>query len=128
MADADWRRREDLLVAAVVAHTVAVGLVLLLAPRWGLRLGGWAALPPLFFPRQAGAFHFAVALGYALEYARQRGVTLLVATKAIATVFLFSATASGEAAWLIPASGAGDAAMGLAVLLVHRAAGRGRLA
>jgi hypothetical protein len=118
------RRLEDVLVAAVVAHTVAVGLVLLVVPGWGLRLGGWTAPPPLFFPRQAGAFHLAVAFGYALEYARRRSVTLLVVTKAIATVFLSSAAASGEGAWLIPASAAGDAAMGAAVLLAHRGARR----
>lgn len=122
------RRLEELLVAAVVAHSVAVGLVLLLAPGWGLRLGGWTTLPPLFFPRQAGAFHVAVAIGYALEYARRRSVALLVVTKAIATAFLASAAVSGEAAWLIPASAVSDAAMGAAVLLAHRGTRRPALA
>ena len=49
---------------------------------------------PLFFPRQAGAFHFVVAAVYLVEYFRYRGVLLLVMTKSIAVVFLFLTTLS----------------------------------
>jgi hypothetical protein len=123
MTRARLLRAEAVLVAAVVAHSVAVGLVLVIVPAWGLRFGGWSAVPPLFFPRQAGVFHFAVSFGYALEFLRGRGVTLLVFTKTIAVVFLVAASAAG-APWLVPASAAADAAMGAAVLLAHRAAVR----
>jgi hypothetical protein len=125
MARARLLRAEALLVAAVVAHSLAVGLVLVAVPAWGLRFGGWTSAPPLFFPRQAGVFHFAVAFGYALEFVRGRGVTLLVFTKSLAVVFLGVATALGDAPWLVPASAAADAAMGAAVLLLHRSAVRG---
>jgi hypothetical protein len=130
MTRARLLRAEALLVAAVVAHTLAVGLVLVAVPAWGLRFGGWTSTPPLFFPRQAGVFHFAVGFGYALEFLRGRGVTLLVFTKSLAVVFLTTATALGAAPWLVPASAAADAAMAAAVLLVHRAAvgGAGRAA
>lgn len=121
MTRARLLRAEAVLVAAVVAHSVAVGLVLVAMPAWGLRFGGWSAVPPLFFPRQAGVFHFAVSFGYALEFLRARGVTLLVFTKSLAVVFLAAATAAG-APWLVPASAAADGAMIAAVLLVHRAA------
>lgn len=122
-------RAEAVLVGAVVAHSLGVGLVLLATPEWGLRFGGWAATPPLFFPRQAGAFHLAVSFGYALEFLRVRGVALLVFTKTVAVAFLVSAaTFGGESAWLVPASAAADAAMAAAVLVLHRAARPGSLA
>lgn len=125
MTRARLLRAEAVLVAAVVAHSLGVGLVLVAVPSWGLRFGGWTSSQPLFFPRQAGVFHFAVAFGYALEFLRARGVTLLLFTKSLAVLFLTAATAIGSAPWLVPASAAADAAMAAAVLLLHRAAIRG---
>lgn len=122
MSRARLLRAEAVLVGAVVAHSVAVGTVLVALPEWGLRFGGWTATPPLFFPRQAGVFHFAVSFGYALEFLRARGVTLLLFTKALAVVFLAAATAAGADPWLVPASAAADAVMAAAVWLLHRAA------
>jgi nitrite reductase/ring-hydroxylating ferredoxin subunit len=117
------RRLERLVVIAVALHSVAVGLVLLFATVWGLRLGGFVVPPSLFFARQAGAFHVVVAAGYLIEYLRHRSVRFLVLTKTIAVAFLLAETVRG-APWCVPASAAGDAAMAILVLGVHAAAGR----
>lgn len=116
-----WERRvEPWLVGAIVLHSVGVGVCLVFAPAWSAAFGGWGAASPLFFPRQAGAFHFVVAFGYWRELRRWRSVGLLVATKALATVFLLGAWALGEAAWAVPFSGLADAAMGAVVWWLHR--------
>jgi len=117
-------RLERWLVALIVAHSAAVGAMLLFDAGWATRFAGWPAVHPLFFPRQAGAFHFVVAFAYAYEYARLRGVTILVFTKSVAFVFLVSAWVLGEGAWSVPLSGLSDGLMGLTALVVHRLTAR----
>ncbi len=102
----------------VALHSAIVGLMLLGAPAWSVRFAGWPAASPLFFPQQAGVFHFVVVLGYIQEFHATRGVRLLVATKTIAFVFLISTWLAGEAAWSVPFSGIADGAMGLGVALL----------
>jgi len=114
------RRLEQLAVHVVALHSVAVGFGLLFLTRWGTRLGGWPDVAPLFFPRQAGIFHFVVVTGYLLEYHRSGGVTFLLATKAIAVGFLLAMTALDGGPWMVPASAAGDALMGAAIWALHR--------
>jgi len=127
----DPRRLFDLerwTVWLVALHSAVVGLMLLGFPAWSARFGGWSGASPLFFPMQAGVFHFVVVLGYVQEFHAQRGVRLLVATKTIAFVFLISAWLSGEAAWSVPFSGFADGAMGLGVALIDRARRRAEAA
>lgn len=111
---------ERWLVVLVAAHSVAVGAMLLLAPSWSTGFAGWSDVEPLFFPRQAGVFHFVVAFAYLWEHRRTGSVTILVTTKATACVFLLASTALGETAWSVPFSGVADGLMGLAVWRVHR--------
>lgn len=118
-------RRLRLAVVLIALHSYAVGLALILVTGWGTRFGGFGEVTPLFFPRQAGVFHLVVATGYLLEYFRYRGVLLLLFAKSCAVVFLTAYWLAAPGAWAVPLSGLGDAAMGLAVLLVWRAA-RGR--
>ena len=112
------------LVVLIALHSIVVGLFLSFATDWGARLGGFPSPVPLFFPRQAGAFHFVVAGVYLVEYFAYRGVALLVMTKAIAVVFLGLTSALVVVPWVVPLSGLGDFAMGAAVLLLRRARGR----
>jgi len=113
-------RAETALVSLIALHSVVVGLLLVFATDWGARFGGFGEVSPRFFARQAGAFHFVVAGVYMMEYVRYRGVLLLVLTKSAAVVFLSLTVALDHAPWLVVLSGAGDAAMGLAVLLGER--------
>ncbi len=113
-------RAERWLVVLIALHTYAIGVALLAVPGWALRFGGWEAVPPLFFPRQAWVFHLVLGTGYLLEYARQRGVALLLTAKALATVFLGAAALVGGAPWFVGFAGAADGLMGLAVLMTRR--------
>lgn len=117
---ARWHRLEGWVVVLVILHSVAVGVMLTLFPGWSTRFGGWEGVDPLFFPRQAGVFHFVVSFAYAWEYLRLRGVTILVVTKVVACAFLMAATLFGEAAWSVPFSGVADGLMGLVVLGIHQ--------
>jgi hypothetical protein len=122
-----WPRLLRLLVWLIAAHSFVIGLVLLFASGWGLRLGGWTELPPTFFPMQGGAFHLVVAFGYVLEYERHRTVSLLLFAKLVGTVFLVTVwLASGRTLpWAVPMSAVGDGAMGVAVLWVWGKVARG---
>ncbi len=113
-------RLEDVLVALVVLHSFVLGVAAIAAPEWGLRFTGFGEASPLFFPRQVGVFHVVVALAYAIEWARYRGVTILLTAKAIAVLFLGTELLSGPRPWIVPVSLAGDAAMALAVLALCR--------
>jgi hypothetical protein len=114
---------ERTLVALIALHSLVVGLFLTFGTEWGARFGGFPTPVPLFFPRQAGAFHFVVAGVYLVEYFRYRGVLLLVMTKSIAVVFLGLTTVLVTVPWVVPLSGLGDAALALAVVLLRRARG-----
>lgn len=114
---------ERVLVVLIALHSLVVGLFLTFATVWGARFGGFPEPVPLFFPRQAGAFHFVVAAIYLVEYFRYRGVGLLVMTKSIAVVFLFLSTAFCGVPWLVPLSGVGDGLMAVAVVTLRRARG-----
>jgi hypothetical protein len=115
-------RLERLAVHLVALHSVAVGAGLIFLTRFGAAVGGWPEVTPLFFARQAGVFHFVVVAGYLLEYHRTGGVAFLLATKAIAVVFLLGMTAVDGGPWIVPASAAGDAVMFAAIALLHRRA------
>jgi hypothetical protein len=118
---------ERTVVVLIALHSIGVGLCLTLATAWGARFGGFASPVPLFFPRQAGAFHFVVAAIYLVEYFHYRGVFLLVMTKAAAVVFLFLTAGLDSVPWVVPLSGVGDFLMAVAVVLLRRARGRGLL-
>jgi hypothetical protein len=115
-------RAERALVVLIALHSVVVGLLLTFATEWGSRFGGFPSPVPLFFARQAGAFHFVVAGVYLVEYFRYRGVLLVVMTKTMAVVFLgLTVVFARDSPWVVPLSAAGDLAMGVTVLLLRRA-------
>jgi hypothetical protein len=121
----DLERAEGILVVLIAAHSVAVGLFLVLAPEWGARTFGFGPVQPLFFARQAGAFHFVAAAAYLVEYFRYRGVLLLVVTKSVAVLFLLLMYAVDVVPWVVPLSGVADGLMGLAVVLLRVTRGQG---
>jgi hypothetical protein len=113
-------RLERALVVLIALHSLVVGLFLTFATDWGARFGGFPSPVPLFFPRQAGAFHFVVAGVYLVEYFVYRGVLMLVITKSIAVAFLGIVASACPVPWVVPLSGVGDALMGLAVVGMRR--------
>ncbi len=114
------RDLERWLVALIAAHSVVVGLALLLVPRFAVTFGGWPGADPIFFIRQAGVFHFVLATGYLVEHAQTRGVILLLCAKSVAVVFLLGYWIVMPVPWIVPFSGFADGAMGLAVVALRR--------
>ncbi len=111
------------LIVLVALHSVAVGAVLALFPRFALDFAGFGAATPAFFCRQAGVFHLVLAFGYLLEHFRDRGISLLLFAKGAATVFLVLAAVAGDVPWAVPVSGVADGLMGAAAWAIHRLAG-----
>lgn len=116
------RRLERLFVLLVAAHSFAIGAGLLFVTGPSVRFGGWEGVEPPFFARQGGIFHFVVATAYLIEYFRYRGVTVLIAAKAFAVVFLAAMWWIDPSAWSVPFSAAGDGAMGALAYVLHRRA------
>lgn len=112
------------LVLLISLHTFVVGMALFLVPDWALHFGGWEMVPAPFFPRQAGVFHFVLGIGYLGEYRRNGSVSLLVAAKTFAVVFLLGATFLDHVPWFVTFAGIGDGLMGLAAFVLHRLVGR----
>ena len=106
MTGAQWRRIEGAAVVLIALHSYAVGFFLLFVTKWGAEFGGWDDVRTLFFPRQAGIFHFVVATGYLLEYFRHRGIALLLTAKFTAVVFLGAMTIVDGGPWAVPLSAA----------------------
>ena len=119
MTGAARERLLAVLVALIVLHSAVLGLAAIVAPEWGLRFTGFGDASPMFFPRQVGVFHVVVAVAYAIEWRRYRGVVILLAAKSAAVLFLGLELLAGPRPWIVPVSLAGDAAMALAVLLVR---------
>lgn len=111
---------ERVLVILIAAHSVVVGLALLVVPRFAVTFGGWPGADPIFFIRQAGVFHFILATGYILEHVQTRGVILLLCAKSVAVVFLVGYWIAAPVPWIVPFSGLADGAMGLSVLALRR--------
>lgn len=114
------RRVERWLVLLISIHTFAVGAGLFFVPAWALSFGGWETIPPPFFPRQAGIFHFILGIGYLVEHRRAGTVSLLVTAKAFAFVFLLGSAGIGGVPWFVPFAGVADGAMALAALVLNR--------
>ena len=118
-------RHERLLIAFVALHSAVVGLLLILAPGLAAQLGGWERIDPAFFGRQAGAFHIVLAAGYLAEFARHRGISLILIAKTFAFVFLTVHAVLDPLPWAVPTSGVIDGLMALVVWWVHRQTGSG---
>jgi len=112
-------------VSLVAAHSLAIGIGLVAIPDFATTFAGFGPVRPLFFARQAGAFHLVLATGYLLD-ARRGAVGFLVAAKLLAFVFLGWAVLGGGAPWSVAFSGAADGLMGVGALWFERRARRSR--
>ena len=121
-------RHEWLLITLVALHSAIIGVVFILAPNFTMQFGGWERIDPVFFGRQAGAFHIVLAAGYLMEFAKYRGVRLILIAKSFAFVFLLVYTIIDPLPWAVPASGVIDGLMALVVWWVHRQTGSGNRA
>ena len=111
---------ERLVIILIVLHSIGIGIGLLWSPQWAFKMAGWEEVKPLFFSRQAGAFHIVVAFAYLIEYFRYRSILILLTAKGIAVVFLLGVAAFGESSWVVLLSGIADGLMGLVIFFIHR--------
>ena len=118
-------RHEWLLITLVALHSSIIGLVFILAPNFTMQFGGWERIDPVFFGRQAGAFHIVLAAGYLMEFAKYRGVRLILIAKSFAFLFLLAYTIIDPLPWAVPASGVIDGLMAVVVWWLHRQTGSG---
>ena len=121
-----WQRLEAVGVTLVVLHSLLVGILLIFLTGWTLGFAGFDKSVNFFFPRQSGAFHIVIAIGYALEYRRSRGITLILLAEFTAVVFLLMLSSWNEA-WPVPFSGITDGLMLVGMAILHGQAGRCRM-
>ena len=112
---------ERILIILISLHSFVVGIMLMFFADWAVRFAGWSGADPIFFIWQAGAFHFVLAAGYLVEFARSRTIYLLLIAKTTAFVFLLGGSLLADTPWSVWFSGLADGAMALVAYLVHRA-------
>jgi hypothetical protein len=118
-------QHEKILIYLVAIHSYCIGLMFFVFPEWTIQFAGWDRLDPPFFAHQAGAFHFALATAYLIEYHRYRGIGVMLAAKGIALVFLLLEAVFGSVPWMVPFAGVADGAMAGLVWWVHTIAQSG---
>ena len=112
---------ERTLIFLIALHSIIVGVMLIFFSEWAVEFAGWSGADPIFFIRQAGAFHFVLVAGYLVEYSRTRTITLILIAKTTAFVFLIGGSVLIQTPWSVWFSGLADGAMALVAFLVHRA-------
>jgi len=116
-------KHEKVLIILVALHSLGIAAAFFSGPHILVRFGGWERIEPVFFAYQAGAFHVALATAYLIEYFKYRGITVMLAAKSIAFVFLLVTPIFVDVPWAVPFSGVADGAMALTVWWVHRKVG-----
>lgn len=115
-----WERAEAVLVGIGAWSAIGGGLF---AAGWPARALALAGLPqaPALLVRHLSVLYAILGVGFLLEYRRNRGVTLLVAAKAISAAFLL-ASWLGEWLGVLAVLFAAEAAQAAVVRLVHEVA------
>ena len=114
---------EKWLIILVALHSLGIAAAFFSGPHLLVRFGGWERIEPVFFAYQAGAFHVALATAYLIEYFKYRGISVLLAAKSIAFVFLLVTPIFVSVPWAVPFSGVADGVMAFVVWWVHRTVG-----
>ena len=117
-------QHERILIYLISLHSFIIGVMLMFFAEWAVLFAGWKGADPIFFIWQAGAFHFVLATGYLVEYARTKTIYLLLIAKSVAFVFLVGGSLITETPWSVWFSGIADGSMALVAYLVHRAVSR----
>lgn len=104
-----WERAELALVGVAVGGTALVGLLAAAFPARSLALAGLPSAS-FFLVRQIGVLLMVLAIGYAMEFRRKRGVVLLLVAEGLTAAFLLASwfgdrlgvqlVAFGVQAWL----------------------------
>jgi len=118
MAHLTPRKLLNLVILAVAAHSVTLGVCLLSFPNWTLRLVGWGYTGPVFWPSQSGLFLIILGVAYGAAVRFPPLVWLLVGSKASAFVFLMAHALWLDAPRLSVLLAVEDGLMGLVVAVL----------
>jgi len=117
-------RRLQLILVLVCAHSVGVGLGLVLQPRLILGIFGFNICTERFFPTQGGIFHIVMAVAYGMaawNLIKYRCLILYsIIVKGMATIFLSIYFFAVQSIWSIMLFSICDCAMCLAILWAYR--------
>ena len=116
--------RLRLVVTLVAAHSILLGLAMMLFPAQAMRLIGWDPPADLFFASQSGLFLLILGAAYAAAARHRPFIALIVGSKAAAAVFLLASVAVFDVPGIIVALGLGDGALGGLVLWEYLACRR----
>ena len=99
------------LIVLIGAHSCILGLLMLFAPAFMLRLAGFTQPAPLFFPAQSGIFLLIIGICYLLALTRSSFELVIPLSKSLAVLFLTAYGLFLSLPPLIWAANAGDALM-----------------
>jgi hypothetical protein len=106
------------LLALVAAHSILLGVVMLVWPFGLLSRFGWEVTGSRFFPAQSGLFLLILGIVYATAIRNRSLVWLVVLSKAFAVLFLAGEAFRGSCPPVVYATAAIDGLMGLAVAML----------
>jgi hypothetical protein len=110
-----WGTILSLVLVAVAAHSIGLGVAFLFFPRRILGLVGWEYTGPVFWPSQAGLFLLILGAAYILAIRLRPLVWLVIGSKVSAFIFLLVSALWVDAPPIVALLGCGDGLMGLAV-------------
>lgn len=109
-------QRLSFFLWVVAAHSIIVGIILIVQTPVLIKMIGFKAIHEPFFPCQGGVFHLVIAIAYiygAVDTHKNRNMIIYgVIVKITATLFLFSYYYVFERLWIIFLSGMMDFFMG----------------
>ncbi len=112
-------QRLALLLWVVAAHSIMVGMILVIQPAILIRLMGFGEIHERFFPCQGGVFHMVMAIAYiygAMDIHKNKNMIIYaIIVKMAATLFLFFYYFFIERHWIIFLSAMIDFSMGVAI-------------
>ena len=108
----------SLLLAAVAAHSIVLGVVMLASPFWMLSNFGWEVSDSRFFPAQSGLFLLILGIVYAVAIRDRSLVWIVILSKAFAVAFLVGEALGGSCPPVVYVTAVIDGSMGAAVALL----------
>ena len=109
------------LLFLVGLHSLLVGILMIILPTSSMSFFGYTDFSEKFFQAQAGIFHIVMFIAYLLilfDIKKYEGIIyLVILSKLIAVIFLFSYFLFVDKIWMVLFSGVADLAMGAIMLL-----------
>ncbi|MBN1302132.1 MAG: hypothetical protein JW995_13035 [Melioribacteraceae bacterium] len=120
----DRKKTLSVILVITAAHSLAVGIGLIIMPAALINFFGFAEVTERFFPSQGGVFHIVMAAGYAMAAYNSNKCDCLIQfsvfVKFCATFFLLIYFLFFLPVWLVLVSCVTDFILGSAILIAYR--------